>query len=63
MKKGFAFERQIKQDYGLEKIRLRKYYAIKNMVVPVMLAASFCAQLPDHLTIKILTLSNRLPRK
>jgi hypothetical protein len=57
------YHRQIKQDYGLEKIRLRKYHAIKNMIVFVMLAASFCALLPEHLIIKMLALSNRLPRK
>jgi len=57
------YHRQIKQDYGLEKIRLRNYHAIKNMIVLVMLAASFCARLPEHLIIKLLAISNRLPRK
>jgi len=37
------YHRQIKQDYHLEEICLRKYNAIKNMGVIVMLAASFCA--------------------
>ena len=57
------YHRQIKQDYHLEKICLRKYNAIKNMGVIVMLAASFCARLPKNLVIKLLVLSNQLPRK
>ncbi len=57
------YHRQIKQDYHLEQICLRKYYAIKNMGVIVMLAASFCARLPENLVIKLLVLSNQLPRK
>jgi len=57
------YHRQIKQDYGLESLCLRKYSAIKNMGVLVMLSASFCARLPEHLMIKLLAISNRLLRK
>jgi len=57
------YHRQIKQDYGFESICLRKYQAIKNMAVLVMLAASFCARLPEQLAIKLLAVLNRLPRK
>jgi hypothetical protein len=57
------YHRQVKQDYSLEKICLRKYNAIKNMGALVALAASFCARLPEHLIIKILVAANRLPRK
>ncbi len=57
------YHRQIKQDYGLEKIRIRKYHAIKNMTVIVMLASSFCTLIPERLIIKMLALSNRLPHK
>jgi len=57
------YHRQIKQNYRLESICLRMYHAIKNMGVIVMLAASFCACLPYHLVIKLLLLSNQLPRK
>ncbi len=57
------YHRQIKQDYHLEEICLRKYNAIKNMGVIVMLASSFCARLPENLAIKLLILSNQLPRK
>ena len=57
------YHRQIKQDYGLESICLRKYSSIKNMGVILMLAAAFCARLPSHLVIKLLVLTNQLPRK
>ena len=57
------YHRQIKQDYGLESICLRKYSSIKNMGVILMLAAAFCARLPKNLIIKLLLLSNQLPRK
>jgi len=57
------YHRQIKQDYRLEKICLRKYNAIKNMGVILMLAAAFCARLTYHLVIKLLVLTNQLPRK
>lgn len=57
------YHRQIKQDYHLEQICLRKYNAIKNMGVIVMLAAAFCSRLPENLVIKLLVLSNQLPRK
>ncbi|MBA7482529.1 hypothetical protein ES707_18020 [subsurface metagenome] len=57
------YHRQIKQDYKLEQICLRKYSAIKNMCAIVMLAASFCARLPRNLVIKLLVLTNQLPRK
>jgi hypothetical protein len=57
------YHRQIKQDYHLEQICLRKYHAIKNMGVIIMLAAAFCARLPENLLIKLLVLSNQLPRK
>jgi len=33
------------------------------MGVILMLAASFCARLPSHLVIKLLVLTNQLPRK
>lgn len=57
------YHRQIKQDYGLESLCLRKYSAIKNMGVLVMLAASFCARLPEHLVIQMIAAANLLPRK
>jgi hypothetical protein len=57
------YHRQIKQDYGLESLCLRKYSAIKNMGVLVALAASFCARLPENLVIKMLLAANMLPRK
>lgn len=57
------YHRQIKQDYKLEQICLRKYSAIKNMCAIVMLAASFCARLPRNLVIKLLVSTNQLPRK
>lgn len=56
------YHRQIKQDYHLEEICLRKYNTIKNMGVIVMLAASFCARLPENLVTKLIILSNLLPR-
>jgi hypothetical protein len=57
------YHRQVKQNYSLEKICLRKYNAIKNMGALVALAASYCARLPEHLVIKMLAATNRLPRK
>ena len=57
------YHRHIKQDYNLEQICLRKYSAIKNMCAIVMLAASFCARLPGNIVIKLLALTNQLPRK
>ena len=57
------YHRQIKQDYGLESLCLRKYSAIKNIGVLVMLAASFCASLPEHLVIRMIAAANLLPRK
>jgi hypothetical protein len=57
------YHRHIKQDYNLEQICLRKYSAIKNMCAIVMLAASFCARLPRNIVIKLLALTNQLPRK
>ncbi len=57
------YHRQIKQDYKLERLCLRKYSAIKNMCAIVMLAASFCARLPKNLVLKLLLLTNQLPRK
>jgi hypothetical protein len=57
------YHRQVKQDYGLESISLRKYSAIKNMGVLVMLAASFCASLPKHLAIRMIAAVGRLPRR
>jgi len=56
------YHRQIKQDYHLEQLCLRKYSAIKNMCAIVMLAASFCARLPKNLVLKLLLLTNQLPR-
>jgi len=57
------YHRQVKQDYNLEGIRLRTYGAIKNMAALVMVAASFCALLPENLVIKLLVSSLRLPRR
>jgi len=57
------YHRQIKQDYGLEKICLRNYNAIKNMGVMVMLAASLLACLPEHLLIQMVAAAGLLPRK
>ena len=57
------YHRQIKQDYSLESICLRKYSSIKNMGVILMLAAAFCARIPKNLIIKLFVLSNQLPRK
>jgi len=57
------YHRQIKQDYGLEKLCLRNYNAIKNMGALVVLAASFCARLPEHLVTQMLAVSNLLPRR
>lgn len=56
------YHRQIKQDYRLESIRLRKYMAIKNMVFCVMLAASFISRLPENLVIKLVSVAKRLSR-
>ena len=53
----------LKQDYGLEKICIRNYNAIKNTGILVVLAASFCARLPEHLVIQMLAATNILPRK
>jgi hypothetical protein len=57
------YHRQIKQNYSLEKISLRNYNAIKNMSALVALAASFCANLPENIVIKILEAANFLARK
>ena len=57
------YHRQIKQDYGLEKICLRNYNAIKNMGALVALAASFCARLPEYLVIQMIAAAGLLPRK
>ncbi|MBE3087457.1 MAG: transposase, partial [Bacteroidetes bacterium] len=57
------YHRQIKQDYGLEKICLRTYNAIKNMGVLVTIAASFCAQLHENLVIRMIAAAGLLPRK
>ena len=57
------YHRQIKQDYRLESLCLRKYSAIKNMGVMVMLAASFCARLPEHIVIQMVAAAGLLPRK
>lgn len=57
------YHRQIKQDYGLEKICLRNYNAIKTMGVMVMLAASLLACLPKSLFTQIVAVTNMLPRK
>lgn len=56
------YHRQIKQDYGLESLCIRKYAAIKNMAVLVMLAAAFCARLPRELVIQMVAAAHRLPR-
>lgn len=56
------YHRQVKQDYRLESIRLRKYMAIKNMVFFVMLAASFICRLPENLVIKLVSVAKRLPK-
>lgn len=57
------YHRQIKQDYRLESLCLRKYSAIKNMGVMVMLASSFCARLPEHIVIQMVAAAGLLPRK
>jgi hypothetical protein len=57
------YHRQIKQDYGLEKICLRNYNAIKNMGALVALASSFCARLPEYLAIQMIAAAGLLPRK
>ncbi len=57
------YHRQIKQDYGLEKICLRNYNAIKNMGVMVMLAASLLACLPKSLFTQMVAATNMLHRK
>ncbi len=57
------YHRQIKQDYRLESLCLQKYAAIKNMGVLVMLAAAFCARLPESFVIKLVAAANRLPRR
>ena len=56
------FHRQVKQDYGLEQIRLQRYEAIKSMGVLIMLAVSFCAALPAHLTVKLMAAARLLER-
>ena len=57
------YNRQMKQDYNLEAISLRTYDAIKNMVVFVMLASSFCAKLPWNLLVKICSVARLLTRR
>ena len=57
------YNRQMKQDYNLEAISLRAYDAIKNMVVFVMLASSFCAKLPWNLLIKLCAAARLLFRR
>jgi hypothetical protein len=57
------FHRQVKQDYGLERIRLQRYEAIKSMGVLIMLAVSFCAALPANLAIKLVAAARLLDRK
>lgn len=54
------YHRQIKQDYRLESIRLRKYMAIKNMVTFVALASAFVCRLPENLVVKLVYLAKRL---
>ena len=55
------YHRQIKQDFKLEEICIRKYAAIKTLGVLVMMAAAFCARLPYELVIKLLAVTNQLP--
>jgi hypothetical protein len=57
------FHRQVKQDYGLEQIRLQRYEAIKSMGVLIMLAVSFCAALPANLAIKLVAAARLLERQ
>jgi hypothetical protein len=57
------YHRQIKQDYKLEEICIRKYAAIKTLGVLVMMAAAFCARLPYELIIKLLAVTNQLPHR
>jgi hypothetical protein len=57
------FHRQVKQDYGLERIRLQRYEAIKSMGVMIMLAVSFCAALPACFGIKLVAAARLLERK
>ncbi len=56
------YHRQIKQDYRMESIRLRKYMAIKNMVTFVALASAFICRLPENLVIKLVCLAKRLKK-
>jgi hypothetical protein len=55
------YHRQIKQDFKLEEICIRKYAAIKTLGVLVMMAATFCARLPYELVIKLMAVTNQLP--
>lgn len=57
------FHRQVKQDYGLEQIRLQRYEAIKSMAVLIMLAVSFCAALPANLTVNLIAAARLLERQ
>jgi hypothetical protein len=57
------YNRCIKQEYDLESISLRAYDAIKNMVVFVMLASSFCAKLQWNLLIKLCAATRLLFRR
>jgi hypothetical protein len=57
------YHRQIKQDFKLEEICIRKYAAIKTLGVLVMMAAAFCARLPYELVIKLMAVTNQLPHK
>lgn len=56
------FHRQVKQDYGLENIRLQRYEAIKSMGALIMVAVSFCAKLDKGLMIKIVAAAGLLER-
>lgn len=57
------FHRQVKQDYSLESIRLQRYEAIKSMGALIMVAVSFCADLPQGLAVKLVSSAGLLERK
>lgn len=56
------FHRQIKQDFCFEQIAVRDYGSIKALGVLVMIAASFCTQLPEMLVRAVLAATGVLPR-
>ena len=57
------FHRHVKQNYGLEDIRVQRYEAIKSMGVLIMVAVTFCAVLPHGLVITLVAAAGLLERK